>query len=374
MNRAIVFSGFNQRAVIAILRAFEINGIEDYVIVACGNDDPVFLTAYSDKVRFIRKHRELYNPEIYDIFRKIVSENDGFVNVVVPSTEGLNRFLIDFRAEIEEIGITVPLVNNDLYRRISDKRTFWEICQKNGLAVPQIIEIGYEFKCRYVAKPKTYISPNGERYIPQIILNSEDHKYFLDNYNLSFFDIQEYIDGQSIYLLYYLAAGGQDYAYSQINLVQQPGGKSMIASLPWTTHNEAISRQYLRLIRDMGYTGFIMIELRKNDNGYIMIEANPRMWGPSQLCVDAHVPFIEAFLHDYGIIEMMPFRKTDDNVAYFWGSGIKDDLMKDKSCVWLESGRELVEKNLELILASDIYDRDDTRNYYLTERYKWGNK
>ena len=371
MNRPVVFSGFNQRAVIAVLRAFEINGIEDYVVVACGDNDPVFLTAYSDKVRFVRKHRELYNPEIYDIFRRIVSENRGYASVVVPSTEGLNRFLIDFRAEIEDIGITVPLAGNELYRRISDKRTFWEVCRNNGLAVPKIIEIGYEYKCRYVAKPKTYVSPNGERYIPQIILNPDDHKAFLDRFNLSFFDIQEYVDGQSIYLLYYLASDGRDYAYSQINLVQQPGGKSMIASLPWTTHNEEISRQYIGLIRDLGYTGFIMIELRKNADGYIMIEANPRMWGPSQLCVDAGVPLIEAFLRDHGIIDSIPVRTIDSDVAYFWGSGIKDDLMKDKTCVWLDSGRELVEENLELILASDIYDRDDTRNYYLAERAAW---
>ncbi len=370
MNKLIIFSGFNQRAVIAILRSLVRNHIEDYLIIACGDSDPIFFTEYASKVYYTRKHRELYNPEIYNIFEKIVSENKGYANVVVPSTEGLNRFMIQFRAEIEAIGITIPLAPSDLYRRISDKRTFWEICKENGLSVPQIIEIGYEYKCRYVAKPKTYISPSGERYIPYIIDDPEKNKDFLNRFDLSFFDIQEFVEGESIYLLYYLAKTGVDHAYSQINLVQQPGGKSMIASIPWDTHRQPISEKYVSLIRNLGYSGFIMIELRKNDNGYCMIEANPRMWGPSQLYVDADVPFIEAFLLDYGLIDSIPQRPIRGS-AYFWSGGIAEDLMVDSSCVWLERGRELVEANKELIYESDIYNRPDTIGYYNKEKEFW---
>ena len=370
MNRLIIFSGFNQRAVIAILRCLVRNGIDDYLIIACGEDDPIFLTEYSERVYYTRKHRELYNPEIYELFRRIVSENKGFSNVIVPSTEGLNRFMIQFRSEIEDIGMTIPLADSSLYRSISDKRTFWEICRDNDLCVPQIIDIGYKYKCRYVAKPKTYISPSGERYVPYIIDSEEKNERFLNSFDLSFFDIQEFVDGESIYLLYYLAKTGVDYSYSQINLVQQPNGKSMIASLPWDAHKEPISDKYVSLIRKLGYSGFIMIELRKNDKGYCMIEANPRMWGPSQLYVDAGVPFIEAFLYDHGIIGSIPERKITE-AAYFWSGGIAEDLMTDRSCVWLERGRELVSANKDLLYGSDIYNRPDTIGYFNREIENW---
>jgi hypothetical protein len=36
-----------------------------------------------------------------------------------------------------------------------------------------------------------------------------------------------------------------------------------------------------------GFYGLVMIEVKEYDNQFYMIEANPRLWGPSQLILDA---------------------------------------------------------------------------------------
>ncbi len=369
----IVFSGFNQRAVVAMLRALEKNHIEDVRILACGDDDPVLRSLYVKNVCLIRKHRELYKPELYGAMKMIADEAAGDVTLVVPSSEGLNRFLLNNREEIESLGVTVPLADKDIYEKISDKHTFWDLCRAEGFKVPQIVKISDTYKFMYAAKPVSYVSSSGKRLIPVIVDNEDKHKEFLPNYSASDFDIQEYVDGESIYLLYYLSRHGKTLSFSQRNLVQQPGGKSIIAAISWDTHREKISDDYMRMFRSLGFYGFIMVELRRKGSNYYMIEANPRMWGPSQLYVDAGIPFIEAFLSDYGIMNRMPENYSEKLTAYFWSGGIREALLEDKNCVWHKGGREIAEKYLDLIYSSDIYKRTDTADIYLAEREAWKN-
>ena len=370
----IIFSGFNQRAVIAILRNLKKNKIEEYRIIACGKNDPIINTAYSEKIFYIRNHQELVKTELYPVMKKIVDVSGSKKVIIVPSTEYLNRFIVENRDEIENLGVTIPLVDNEMYSKISDKRSFYELCKENGLKVPKIVSLSKEYRYRYVAKPVKYISQSNQRLIPLIVDSEEKHLDFLQNYNQSDFDIQEYVDGESIYLLYYLSKTGGNYSFSQRNLVQQPFGKSMVVSIAWNTHKENIANEYIDLFRQMGFYGFIMVELRKKNGEYYMIEANPRMWGPSQLYVDAGVPFIEAFLVDYGEMDKIPDYAITDNTTYFWSGGIQNALMEDSDCVWLEGGKEIVQQNYSRIINSDIYNRQDTIEIYKNERTSWEEK
>ena len=123
----IIISGYNQRAVIAFLRTLKMNNIEEYAILARDKEDPILQTSYADKVYLIRKHKELNKEELYPIFDELVSKSSG-PTVVVPSTEALNRFLVHNKKEIESHGVIVPLVDESLYSEISDKRSFFELC------------------------------------------------------------------------------------------------------------------------------------------------------------------------------------------------------------------------------------------------------
>lgn len=50
----IVFSGYNQRAVISFLRTLEKNTI-CYAIIASSAQDTIFQSSYADKVEYVRK-------------------------------------------------------------------------------------------------------------------------------------------------------------------------------------------------------------------------------------------------------------------------------------------------------------------------------
>ena len=179
----IIFSGFNQRAVIAFVRELKKIKYEDYCIIACGNEDSILKTEYSHKIFAIRQHIELFKPEIYSILAGLVKVYEHTKHVIVPSTEALDRFLLDNREEIEAIGIYVPLVSKALYETVSDKQSFWEVCKYAGLVVPEKTQISVEYDKRYVAKPKKYISSSGIQLKPVIVDNEKKHRAFLKDYN-----------------------------------------------------------------------------------------------------------------------------------------------------------------------------------------------
>ncbi len=363
----LIFSGYNQRAVVAFLRCLEKNRIKDYGIVACSSEDPILGTSYLKKVKTIRKKRELDKTEIFSILKEQRKQNDSVV--VVPSTEALDRFLIEYRSELDEIGITIPIVNKKLYEKVSNKIEFYELCKQYRFLVPPVKEIGKEYFGAYVAKPNKYQSMAGEKLNPVLVKSSSEHQEFIDKYNLDDFSIQEFISGESYYLLYYLSKSGKDYAYSQRNCAQQPGGKSMIAAIEASIYHEKISKEYVSMLREIGYFGFIMIELRKSDAGYYMIEANPRLWGPTQLYVDAGIPLIEAFLYDVGAIKKVPKSQDSEKKAfYYWSGGIKNDILTEKNITWLDGGREIVEEFYDSFIKADIYKRNDTMNIYELEK------
>ena len=364
----VIISGYNQRAVIAFIRKLEAIGVRDYVIIASGEKDPIFLTRYASKVSYTRKNACLSKTELYGVFGRIRQERPDEPVVIVPSTEALNRFLVENRAEIEALGLVVPLVPLETYQTISDKRSFWELCRQSGFNVPELIPLSDEFTRKYVAKPLTYLSAHGECLNPQIVDNREKHAVFLKEYSPDDFDIQEFVEGESYYLLYYLSRDGVNCKYSQKNLLQQPGGKSIIAAESAEMHRNKIADDYIGMLRSIGFWGFIMIEIRKQQNDFYMIEANPRLWGPSQLYVDAGVPFIEAFLHDCGILDEVRTDAEPHRTYYFWSGGLsRKKLENDTESVWLVKNRNEMFDRIDAFNSADIFNRPDTARLFQAE-------
>ena len=363
----IIFSGYNQRAVIAFLRTLERNKIDEYCIIASSEDDTILLTDYRNKVDYVRKIKQLDLKEITTLLRNIKEKRDVDELVIVPSTEGLNRFILTHREILENEGCIIPLVNRALYEQISDKESFYKVCLKQGIKVPQIIDFPKVFSDRFVAKPKKYISKDGNVYSPILVLNEEEYERFTQNYSIDLFDYQEYVDGESYYLLYYFNKDGDIYKYSQKNYVQQPGGKSIIAAEGTTIHNDEISHSYESLIKKMNYHGFIMIEVRKHNGDYYMIEANPRLWGPSQLFVDAKVPIFEGFLKEMRFIDELPQIEENKSAKYFWSTGAKSDILADDKIAWYGNAREYIAENMKKCIEYDMYNRIDTKRVYLAE-------
>ena len=358
-----IFSGFNQRAVISFLRTLEKNKIQQYAIIAISKQDPILKTIYCDKVFCIRQKRELELDEMSQILQDLYQQCKETI-FIAPSTEMLNRFLLKHRKEFEGIHCKIPLVSEELYTKISDKESFWQICEKAGLAVPQKLLLEEEFTGPVVAKPKKYISDSGNIYAPILLMDEEKYRYFRDHYDKNDFDIQEYVEGESYYLLFYVSKDNEVYSFSQKNLLQQPDGKSILAACAADIHHEKIKEQYQKLLLQLGFYGLVMIELRKFNGEYYMIEANPRFWGPSQLFCDYGYNFFEFMLYDYGLLAEFSTEKTNVKAKYYWGGGMQGH---PELCVKHMDDEQLLNSGLRDFEYWDIYNREDTKEVYTLE-------
>lgn len=366
----VIFSGYNPRAVVAFLRSLKINHVENYVIIAASEDDSILKTSYRDKVFYIRKNKKLDLTEICDVLSSIKKKYSVESLLIAPTTEGLNRFLLDERMTIEKHDCIIPLVDKKIYEEISDKKSFWNLCKDNGLPVPPEISLTKKYSCAYVAKPKHYSTISGKIYSPILVLTPQDHDKFVNQYDVCDFTYQKYIDGDSYYLLYYFSRKGEMYSFSQVNYVQQINGKSILVAEAAQLHREEIAARYTDLFRKINYFGFVMVELRKNNDIYYMIEANPRFWGPSQLFVDAGVPLFEAFLKDYNFISKFELQETKRDTKYLWSNGDEQQIINSENCVWLGNCKQKVINDWKEYLKMDVYHREDTMNIFKAELKK----
>lgn len=363
----IIFSGYNQRAVIAFIRTLVKNNINDYAIIAASSEDTILKTAYASKVVYTRQHKELCLEEILTAISEIKQGKDGKC-LLIPSTEALNRFFLLNRNVFEEQNCIIPLVCQEMYEMISDKKSFCCYCQKRGIDVPKEVVLD-EANIPFVAKPKRYKSNDGKVYAPVIIQDTYEYNKFIASHNREDFIYQEYIWGDSLYLLYYFTKAGEIYKFSQINYAQQPFGKSIVVAACSDLHlDHSVSNVYEKIFSDMNYYGFVMIEVRHRKGSYYMIEANPRFWGPSQLFCNAGYNFFEIFLKEYGYLQDFSLDNINTDAKYMWSGGIVGELSCDCNCVWYANGRENVKREMEAYMSSDIYNREDTIEIYKKEK------
>jgi predicted ATP-grasp superfamily ATP-dependent carboligase len=364
---AVVFSGYNQRAVVAFLRTLEANGAE-YAIVASSADDPIFVTKYSGKVLATRQRKELDIEDLTDNIKEVKSKTGLDKCVIAPSTEALNRFLLKNRKSLEDIDCEIPLVDKEIYERISDKYSFNKICLQHNIVVPAEYGSPEAVKIPYVAKPKQYFAKDSSTHSPVLVLGDEDHRNFLENYDLEDFYYQEYVEGDSFYLLYYFYKDGSVAKLSQQNFMQQPQGKSIIAAESINFHKTEESLKYEKLFCSLGFNGLVMVEVKHINRKYYMIEANPRFWGPSQLFVDAGVNLFEDFLFDNGLIRTPPSHKLlIKEIKYFWGSGLHETIKDGGKISYHSYSEEEFTKNISEWEKADVYNRKDTVRVYEQE-------
>ncbi len=360
----LIFSGFNQRAIVAFIRTLEQNEVP-YLIIAIPGDT-ITLTSYAQKCICTRKRKELVLDDILECL-DVVNDRFGFNEyLIAPSSEALNRFLLMNRGLFEQKRCIIPLVSSTLYNIISDKYSFGQLCKEHGICIPSEVGEGI-ISYPIVAKPKKYFSTSGKSFCPEIIFDYEQYKSFFDVNDINDFYFQEYISGESIYLLYYFSKDGSILKYSQKNFIQQPNGKSIIAAIGTDDYDSVESDKYESMFKSIEFYGFVMVEMKRYMGKNYMIEANPRFWGPSQLFVDAGCNFFEKFLQEYLLIKDQAEYKIEKHAKYFWFGGMMETLVKSQSVVWHECDKESFLLNMQEWIASDIYKRSDTIAIFLSE-------
>ena len=366
----LVFSGFNQRAVIAFLRTMESHNL-CYAIIAKSLEDDIFLTDYKKNVLAIRNSVPLVLEDLLSTIKEVKEKQLADEYIIAPTTEALNRFLLEHREHFEMNGCKIPLVEKDLYELVSDKYSFGNLCLEKQILIPTEIDFNKNILLPVVAKPKKYYSKcTNEILSPVIIKEPYQLKSFIKNKNVEDYYFQEFIDGRSFYLLYYFSRNGNIYKFSQENLIQQPGGKSIIAAMSSDFHYTQESEKYEKLFKSIKFFGLVMVEVRqKNDKNY-MIEANPRFWGPSQLFVDAGINLFEVFLYYVGMLNQLPkCQEPSDIIRYFWFGGVVDVYKKGFELIYYQNEKNDLMNSLPTWLQSDVYRRPDTISIFKKETF-----
>jgi predicted ATP-grasp superfamily ATP-dependent carboligase len=361
----IVFSGYNQRAVVAFLRTLSKHDIP-FGIIATGKDDSIFLTDYSRKVISTRESLELDPEEITGHIKKVQTAVPAEGYIIAPSTEALNRFLLSNIESFKNENCEVPLADKSQYEKISDKTSFTELCRQNGIQVPAEYRDFQSAPIPIVAKPKTYFASNGDIHTPVIIQTQKDKESFEKKYNLADFYYQEFVEGCSYYLLYYFHKDGTCEKLSQKNLMQQPQGKSIVAAVTSDIHRLDVSNQYEKLFNDAGFRGLVMVEIKGTKNNNFMIEANPRFWGPSQLFVDSGPDLFESFLKDYSF-NVTPAPANVGEHKYFWYGGYQEVIRAGGKITYYDYSLHQFNSEKQDWLAADVYNREDTRKLFDSE-------
>lgn len=367
MNKAIIFSGNNDRAIIAYCRFFEANKI-CFHIVSSGQNDLINLSEYKSKIIYERNSREL-DIDLFKLIRDkiVISENEKIV--IIPSSEFLNRFLVNNLNVLEDIDFLIPLVTKEIYSEISDKYTFGDLCGNYLIDTPKEYKSINEINFPFVAKPKFYfIDGKLVNEKPLIIEDKNQLENFISKKQIKDFYFQEFIGGNSYYLLYYFDKLQNYSVFSQQNLIQQDQGLSIIAAKSSDIHKNEITNKFANLLIDKKFRGLIMIEVKHFNNKFYMIEANPRVWGPSQLIIDSEMDLIYRFSVDYNLIDDLNLTynyKLD--TTYFWSGGLFNDSENKYKVAFHNYTSDDFIKEYNKWINNDIYLREDTLKLYLNE-------
>lgn len=336
----LVLSGSNDRAIYAICRVARRLKIE-FFIVAAGSGDKIFQGRYKDRICYSRKNREL-DLENFTEWVKVAREWSGSDNtefIVVPSSEFLNSFLLNLEraGELGPLGVRLPLVNADLYARLSNKgsATLW--AESIGMYVPERLTGFFPENLPLVAKPLMNIHRDGLLRYPQLIGDREDLDKFLMRDDCESYFAQEMIRGNSWYLMGYLSRDGRAWLHAQRNIAQQPEGKSVLLAWSDDFEDSETGRKIVLALRDTGFFGLFMIEFKGMIDRPVFIEINPRPWGPLQLSIDAGSGIVEAFLGDslYGDPDrFIPPPAPARRACYLWLGGFFSSWRMGKMIHW----------------------------------------
>ena len=114
----LLFSGHNERAVVALCRYFSRAELP-FVIVSAGRDDAIRRTDYQSQVKLERLDRTV-DDALLRAVGALAADMPGPL-VYCPTTEFINDFVLRRRAELAGCGLRVGLPERGVYERLTGK-------------------------------------------------------------------------------------------------------------------------------------------------------------------------------------------------------------------------------------------------------------
>lgn len=359
-ERHLAFSGANERAVVAVCRAFARRGLR-CAIVARPGPDPIRLTRYRRWIEAERRSDGLDLDDLLGCVEAVAARHPGTRLVFLPTAESVNRLVLRHRQRFERAGLTVPLVDEATYLAVSDKARLLELAAGFDLQAPPALDGPDPAALPLVAKPRSEFAPDsGLKLYPELLFDREALARFVAGHDLDQYFFQRYLDGASYYYLMHLdRAGRASFAY-QRNLVQQANGKSIVAAELCACPDEAVRARLEALFGHLGYHGYAMVEMMALDGRLHLIEVNPRFWGPWTLADRAgFVP--EAC--DGRPLPAAPARRG----RYLWLGGWLAERAARRRLRRYPGARPLPLATTLSLACADVYLRPDTLMLFLRE-------
>lgn len=347
----LLFSGHNDRAVVSLCRYFE-QACLPFVIVAAGQQDAIHRTRWHDRVIFNRLDAQVTVAWLKDLAASRQQEL-----VYCPTTEFINHFMLAHRHELQAAGWHIGLPEQGIYEaltgKLSSQALMTSLCPE--LALPAAQQDGaWQAPC--VLKPRENLA-KGRVLYPLLCRSVQDLDQALSGLDRSDYFAQDFIIGQSHYLCAYLSQSGRYASFWQLNLMQQPGGKSIVLARPGGNPGLDEARLFAGL-HAKGYHGAFMLEVIESGGRLYYIEVNPRFWGPLQLALDVCPEILRLFALDQGF-ESAPVMAGEwpEQACYAWAYGAHLP-----GCVIHPAAQALLPIELDrLLTVHDVYARDDTQ-------------
>lgn len=356
----VLFSGHNERAVIALSRFFEACG-QAFVIVCANGRDVILQTSWIDRIIFSRLDPVLDVALFENVLQAVRAKYGIMANpIYCPTTEFMNQFVIHKRSSLQQLGWRITLPAAEVYAKLTSKASSPKV-------IKQLIGVGAPSKLKWdnvrvpcVLKPNVNADVQGVNY-PFLCRTTEELNHALLNCNQENWFAQSWVDGQSYYLCAYIATDGNHAHFWQQNLLQQPGGKSIVLARSVANPGVSIEPLFHGLI-DMGYYGPFMMEVIRDKEGcFHYIEINPRFWGPLQLALDACPNVLRLFLHDAGVSSVNNMELTNSTSITHWYAWQKGAQLSGCHRYPALSQIELTQPLQALLEHWDVYAKSDTQ-------------
>jgi len=319
----LIFTGHNDRAVVALCRFFSLHHIS-FVLVASA-DEPINATSnWLERIILKRSSKSVNLVLFQEVVAAYQTHHTGDSELIYcPTTEFVNEFVLQHRSVIDGMGIKIPLPSQEVYARLTNKESSIAFTKSAvGISPPPLLDWS-ELRVPCVLKPKQNVSRGVVQY-PQICLSKDALSTALENIKTDEWFAQAFVEGQSYYLCAYLTQGGEFAYFWQVNLLQQPNGKSIV--LARTCRNPGVdAEKLLHALYATGFRGPLMMEVIQEvgTNTFHFIEYNPRFWGPLQLALDACPDVLRLFVNDAGGFDLpaLPIELTTREHWYAWAAG-----------------------------------------------------
>lgn len=364
----LIFSGANDRAVLALCRGFDQYQVP-FGLIGRGEKDLLAHSRYAPHYVHHRTSEKILSEDLL----KAKEQGDALFGkrpwVVCPTSEYVNLALFEHRGFLESKEVTLATCAEEFYRQLTNKETFRGYAERIGVPPPPKLQADAAVApLPFVAKPIQNLSSSDKILYPYLVRTPSEREHFLSTADPKEFYLEEFVQGESWYLLLHFGENGEVVHGAQRNVLQQGMGKSIVLARSMAYPEAEVANLFIRALQTDGYRGFIMVELRREADGRaITIEANPRCWGPFQLTLDARMGLLEAFLRDHGYNVGSP--KAEHQATYGWLGGIVQALRKGLGL----DGHAPTGKVLRILftaMANDIFARRGSYRCFVVDLWR----